>query len=142
MKQLVKILSVMALISSSANALASNVGSCSLIYPGQSDANNRSCTNPRAYGVAYMGYFMNERPCFTNVDDALNHMNASSACWEQSYVGNCAILFPGGSDFSGSSCLNEGAFGVTFNGYFISDRPCFGNVEDALATMRSTNACY
>jgi hypothetical protein len=116
-------------------------GSCNLVPPGTSDQNNHSCSDPTAWGVAFQGYFEGDSPCYSDADAAMQAMVGTNACTQPMQRGHCSLLAPGLSDASSRACSDPTAWGVTYNGSFISDSPCYSSVESAMEAMNSDRAC-
>jgi hypothetical protein len=116
-------------------------GSCRLLPPGATDANNHSCVDGSAWGLAYDGYFASDNPCYENADAAMSAMVTSYACQQPARRGACALLPPGGTDANNHSCVDHGAWGVTYKKSFISENPCFQSADAAMSAMNADGVC-
>ena|GEM_PF-7104478 len=116
-------------------------GYCALVSPGQLDRRNSRCVNQAAWGVAYNGFFFSTTPCFQSATAAIQSMENTWACTTPPQSGRCSLVNPGEPDRSNRRCVSQGAWGLTYNGYFISDAPCFQSVDEAVRSMLSNPAC-
>ncbi len=109
--------------------------------PGQNDRRNSRCINPAAWGVSYLGYFYSTSPCYSNVSDAVRGMQATWACNTPPNRGLCHLINPGDTDRSNRRCVSQGAWGLAYNGFFISDSPCYQSADEAVRAMLANPAC-
>lgn len=111
-------------------------GYCELISPNLLDNSRRRCENTHAY--TYNGYIVNNS-CFQNVDAALQDMQYNQACQRFTRSGQCEVLQPTQRDYSGRYC--EQGYGVAYRGQ-IMNNTCYNRLQEAIATMERSSACY